>query len=1097
MAASLSVYRASAGSGKTFTLTVQFIKAIIAKQDHHAFAHILAVTFTNKATAEMKDRILQQLYGIAKHLPSSDRYLNALNNELSSEGIVLTDNQIRQRADGALIHILHNYDLFHVTTIDSFFQLVLKNLAHELNLTANLKVDLDDKQAVSKAVDDLMEHLNEKPWVLKWVKQYVQSKIDDNTKWDISKELKSFAGCIFSEEFLLHEDNLRHVIGDESTTSDLCQQFQQAKTTSRNNLRQRAQYFLNQMNACGIDFSFFSYGEKRVKPYIENINNGSNLVHTTSTIQKSIQEPLSLLCKKDQETPEKVNLAQHFSTILADIDAAQQEYISAKLAFNEFYCLGLITKIDETVLRINNEHSRFMLAKTPFLLNELIQGSDTPFILEKIGTTFNHVMIDEFQDTSAIQWNIFKVLLLENIAVGNSNLLVGDIKQSIYRWRNSDWTILGNIASQMIHYKPVIKNLDTNYRSLKNIITFNNNFFTSAAEQLDTSVYNTHFNISQVYQDVTQKCASCSNESGFVRFRFIEADKKNKNDNLPSQEDDKTQILNDLCNQVRTLNSQGVPYNKMTILLRKRNLIEPILAHFAKDLPDVKLVSDEAFKLVSSKSVNLLIAAMQYTVNPDNQMALAYILLNAPQTPINSDTKPYDITPLCTAKNQNIQPKSFFNNIEHLKNLPLYELQEELYQTLQLNKIPNEEAYIFSYFDFVQNYLDNNPSDIPSFLKYWDETLQYKTIPTGESDGIRIYTIHQAKGLQFHTVLLPFCDWEIVSAKGNKSKDILWCSSDKEPYSQLPVIPIQFTRSMEQSLFNDYYSYEIRQRYLDSLNLLYVAFTRAEKNLLVWCRKNEPKDKKSQNKISTVGNLIYQVLSNIPMHPYEDSDTSEVENNTSLFSIGEPYVKTETTANESDNRLEFVPEPLSVPMVSNKPNIEFRQSNKAQLFFDNLKATTSYTIDKRKLGILLHKVFSIIHTKNDVIAALSKIECEGLIESQSEKQTLISHIKQAFLNPLVSHWFDGSCTVFNEYTILTANNDTQKTTSAYRPDRVMFDNQNVTIVDFKFGSPHNEHKRQVANYVSILKQMEPEKTIKGYLWYILENHVTEVINHPE
>lgn len=570
MKSSLTVYKASAGSGKTFTLAIQYIKTLIEQESRHAYSHILAVTFTNKATAEMKDRILQQLYGIWKGLPSSVNYLESLQKELRADGIELPEEEIRSRAGSALCHILHDYNRFRVETIDSFFQSVLKNLAHELSLTANLKVDLNDKEVLHAAVDRIMERLHLTPTVLNWILEYVDDRISNNERWDIAREVKSFAAWIFKEAYLAREHEMREVLRENKRIGELRTALNYELHASLDVVQSAAANFRAEMEAWGLGFDQFSRGGT-IDTYLRRIEDGNIRAEFGSTLQGYTENAEKMLRKADRSVAALVEAAAHFSELLAELRGFQTEQLvrhtSASLALKHLNPLRLLGVIDEEVTALNHENNRFLLAKTPILLHELIEENDAPFIFEKMGAFFHHVMIDEFQDTSTMQWKNFKILLLESMASGFGNLIVGDVKQSIYRWRNGDWTILKNIEKEMAVHRPDIRNLAINYRSERRIIAFNNALFTAAAEELDRLTPDAPIRMAEAYGDVAQQCRPDKGNNGYVQIRFF--DEKDKED------DWETRMLDELCEQVRTLHEAGLPYGEMAILLRYRRHAAP------------------------------------------------------------------------------------------------------------------------------------------------------------------------------------------------------------------------------------------------------------------------------------------------------------------------------------------------------------------------------------------------------------------------------------------------------------------------------------------------------------------------------------------
>lgn len=1080
MKSSLTVYKASAGSGKTFTLAIQYIKTLIEQESRHAYSHILAVTFTNKATAEMKDRILQQLYGIWKGLPSSANYLESLQKELRADGIELPEEEIRSRAGSALCHILHDYNRFRVETIDSFFQSVLKNLAHELSLTANLKVDLNDKEVLHAAVDHIMERLHLTPTILNWILEYVDDRISNNERWDIAREVKSFAAWIFKEAYLAREHEMREVLRENKRIGELRTALNYELHASLDVVQSAAANFRAEMEAWGLGFDQFSRGGT-IDTYLRRIEDGNIRAEFGSTLQGYTENAEKMLRKADRSVAALVEAAAHFSELLAELRGFQTEQLvrhtSASLALKHLNPLRLLGVIDEEVTALNHENNRFLLAKTPILLHELIEENDAPFIFEKMGAFFHHVMIDEFQDTSTMQWKNFKILLLESMASGFGNLIVGDVKQSIYRWRNGDWTILKNIEKEMAVHRPDIRNLAINYRSERRIIAFNNALFTAAAEELDRLTPDAPIRMAEAYGDVAQQCRPDKGNDGYVQIRFF--DEKDKED------DWETRMLDELCEQVRTLHEAGLPYGEMAILLRYRRHADPIIRHFAERFGDrVKLVSDEAFLLSSSLSVSLLIAAMRYMADTEDRVSLAFLALHS------GKSTEADANLLASRSLETFLPETYLNRMEELKTLPLYELQEELYKIFDLGRIPDEDAYLFAYFDQVTAYLQDNPSDLRSFLTYWDETLSGASIPSGEVDGIRIFTVHQSKGLQFHTVFVPYCDWNIEQdMRGfNRRNDLLWCETHEPPYDSLPVIPITIEAAMRDSVFSREYEEEHLQRRVDALNTLYVTFTRAEKNLFAWCRTRYTMDERS-----TTGDLLYHALPRT-LDGVEETDGENGE--TSLFTYGKPVTSYSSGRKTSDNRMETDYRPVPVVMHSYEARIDFCQSNRAEEFLDAFSDTDKprhSRNDKRRMGILMHKIFSTIYTRDDVEKALRILETEGLIGTQPEMDALKQQVEKAFALPEVARWFDGTMQLYNECPILTQEyyEETGKY-GTYRPDRVMFGKDEITVVDFKFGRPHDEYRDQVGGYMKQLRLMEPDRRVKGYLWYILNNRLEEV-----
>lgn len=1082
----LTVYKASAGSGKTFTLAIQYIKLLIISDNPNAYSNILAVTFTNKATAEMKERIIEQLYGIWKALPSSDNYLQILQKELKDYGCEMNSDIIRERAGKALMCILHDYNRFRVETIDSFFQTILKNLAHELNLVANFKVDLNDKEVLNESVDRIIDRLHLTPDIMNLIMDYVNDRITNNQTWDISNEVKGFGACIFKQEYLSNEDTLKEVLTDSHKIRTIREEFERQKQAASDYQKSAVEHYNEELHAYGIDNKIFSFGND-INSYLKKLEDIENEIKFGNRLQGFVNDYENMLKSADKKDPQMISLAKHFSQLLGEVRqvqlVARQLYSTSMLALKHLNPLRLLGVINKEVTQLNTEKNRFLLAKTPLLLNELVDDSDAPFIYEKIGAHLNHIMIDEFQDTSWQQWNNFKVLLKEGMSKGHENLIVGDIKQSIYRWRDGDWSILNNIGTEFKSYNPEIKSLTHNFRSERRIINFNNALFKKAASALDKLGNDAETSISNAYNDVEQQSPSLKSEQGCVEINF------NKMTGRSRDPEGEMLMLDEMCLKIKELHQQGVEYHDMAIILREKKLSQQIIEAMESKIPDANPVSDEAFLLKSSLSVNLIINVLRFLNNTDERIAINFLTFY-----YNSLIKQnsFGMNDLAIQKKElnNYLPKELTDRQEELRQLPLYELNEEIYRIFELEQIHEEDAYLFTYFDNLINYLHDNPADLNSFLKYWEDILSVKSIPSGTIGGIRILTIHKSKGLQFHTVFMPYCDWKVEAEKNsNGPNNLLWCKPETAPYNKLPIIPITPGNAMAESIFKKEYEEEHLQRRIENLNLLYVAFTRSEKNLYVWADTRYVINSSEY----TVGDLLY---TNLPNELSGVNITTDNEGKIKTFQYGSAVFAKEKSEEKNNNRLKIKYTPKECRMHSYNARIDFCQSLKAEEFIESMannEEKDAHTNDKRRMGIQLHYIFSQIHTHDDIDKVLTQLDIDGKISSQYEKEELANMVRIAINDTRVNHWFDGSMKLYNECPILSKQyNKESGKYQIYRPDRVMIGKDCIYIADFKFGEPRKEYKNQIKEYMNQLQLMEPEKTVKGYLWYITTNKIEEV-----
>ena len=453
MNSQLTVYKASAGSGKTFTLAREYMTLVI--DNPHAYRTILAVTFTNKATEEMKLRILGQLYGIAHELPESDQYLVQIHAALPH----LSEKQIRKNAEEALRLLIHNYNYFRVETIDTFFQSVLRNLARELDLTANLRIGLNDYQVEQQAVDELIESLESTDKLLFWIMDYIKENIADDKSWNVIGQIKSFGEHIFRDYYKEHADELSKRMEEEGFFEAFKDKMKDTRNQAKEQFEEIAASFFDALEEGGYSADDLNNKTRGIWSYFNKLRNGKYGDDDVKnmTLAKCLDNPENWV--KKSEVKNDSPLYQHVVNVLHPILQVSEKhrhmlermYKSANLTIKHLNQLRLLGSIDKKVREMNQEANRFLLSDTQTLLHSLIQGSDSPFIFEKIGTQLNHVMIDEFQDTSTIQWKNFKVLLEETMSREDAgNLIVGDVKQSIYRWRSGDWRLLNNIDRKSV-----------------------------------------------------------------------------------------------------------------------------------------------------------------------------------------------------------------------------------------------------------------------------------------------------------------------------------------------------------------------------------------------------------------------------------------------------------------------------------------------------------------------------------------------------------------------------------------------------------------------------------------------------------------------
>ena len=1080
----LTIYKASAGSGKTFTLSVEYIKLLI--KDPQSYRSTLAVTFTNKATEEMKLRILSQLYGIWKLLPDSKSYIDKIKEDLD-----VTEEYMSERAGIALHNIVHNYSYFRIETIDSFFQSVLRNLARELDLTANLRIELNDYQIERNAVDELINSLDENSELLTWIMEYIRENMDDDKDWNVIGNIKRFGENIFREYYKTNSKKLNERLLEEGFFKQYTSKLRQMRNEAEVEMQNEAAQFFDALNHNGIEIDDLNNGKNGPAGYFIKIKKGIyNNTIVTKRLQKVLDEGSESSWVKQKSSKETQDIVRELanSTLTPLVHHAEDVrqknwyiYGSAVLTLRHLNQLRLLNSIENKVRMMNVEQNRFLLSDTHTLLHSLIRDTDSPFIFEKIGNYLENIMIDEFQDTSTVQWQNFKVLLEECMSHGEQqgNLIVGDVKQSIYRWRSGDWRMLNNIEREFPYLNSMLNvcSLDTNYRSSRRVITFNNAFFKRASEleyadqKSSTPDTSSPEQLKKAYSDVAQKVPSFRDNHGYVSI------------NLLPNEDYRQQALQKTAEAVSLLLDSGANYSDIAILVRSNDIIQLIAEFFANELPDVKIVSDEAFRLDSSVSVNIIVNAMLWLTHPDNILAKAYIA-KAYQTYVLEKSEQETNKLLATAEGiDSALPCALIDKRDDLLTMPIFELAEQIYTLFNIGNIKGEDAYLYAFYDALTDFIANNTADIDSFVEEWNDSIAEKTIQASAIDGIRIITIHQSKGLEFEHVVIPFCDWTLE--KGNT----IWCTPQVEPYNELPLIPVDFSASqMKGTIYEFDYNEEHLQNCVDNLNLLYVAFTRAASSLFVIAQRGTP---------SSRSYIVEQAITDIKLEGSSlDGDPSDKKAEL-LFSYGELEIVETKAKKKSDNIFTPEVENMNVDMATFSNKVEFKQSNKSRDFVADDDENTDDDDRKQmsyiKTGKILHYLFSTINTTDDIDTSLAQLEMDGLIEeSGTNIKRLRDMLHKRFSNRQVADWFSSRWTLFNECTILDYDAATD-TVREHRPDRVMKDEKTgeVVIVDFKFGSPRPEYVEQVNRYKALTQNMGYHN-VKGYLWFVYSNRIEEV-----
>ena len=1065
MTKTFSVYRSSAGSGKTRTLAKAYLRLAL-KYRNDYFKHILAVTFTNKASQEMKDRILQYL----------DEFAQGRDNELAKElqqELAMDAQTFQQHSQEAQSLLLHQYDSFAISTIDAFFQKVIRSFIREAGITGDYRLEVDQDAVLEEVIDNLIDELGENKELTDWVVDFAKENLENERSWDVRYSLIDFAKEIFREEFKGIEDVVSKATAGKDFFTRLRERLWSVRNDFLRDLNEPARHCLQLIESKGWTIDDFKYGKTSglltflaANAFAKNIG---KCKAPGERIKNDFMVPENWPNKKFAQAGEVITLARQqfvpcLEKILNAFDVKYKQALSAEVALQNMYVFGLITDISRKLREYKDENNLMLLADAPKFLNGVIRDSDTPFIYEKVGSFFKNYLIDEFQDTSGLQWQNFQPLIVNSLDQGYPSLVVGDVKQAIYRWRGGDLSLLQEQIINLIGKERVdIRELDNNFRSAGRIVAFNNALFKRASQLLipgSGSSLSSH-----AYADVEQQASKT--EEGFVSVQFIS--------DAPGGEGQADQswkeiALDQLPLTLEKLQEGGADLKDIAVLVRKNDEGQKIANYLLqyKNSPRARagcsydVVSNESLRIDGAASVNLLLGAMRYLLNTDDAIARAqlgyeFARLHEPDRKLSE---------VFAVSNQTIfennLPASFSKAKGALKKLPLIELAESLIDIFALGKVTGELVYLQTFQDLVLEFSSRERNDLGAFLEWWEANKQKKSIQiSGEVNAAQILTIHKSKGLQFKYVIIPFCSWSLDHEQWQAPN--LWVSSGEEPFADAGFLPVKYSKNLEDTFFSEYYAEERTKIYLDNLNLLYVALTRAEVGLLVFAPAIETRGAKG-----SIAGLLYESIQS-------DETLSNGWNAATACWESGTWIASQSARKNKHGALQ-----LNEYLASQwRDKLVIRQSG-ASWF----REATDAQRDRMSYGIYMHAVLSRMHYADEIGSMLSKIVQEGLITS-SEREPLHDQLKTLLENPKIAGWFSRDWEVRTEVPILLPGGEEN------RIDRLLVRDRKAIVVDFKTGSRKKADEKQVLQYMDILRQMN-FPGIEGYLLYLGETAIVEV-----
>ncbi|MBD8489988.1 UvrD-helicase domain-containing protein [Echinicola sp. CAU 1574] len=1066
------IYKSSAGSGKTYTLTLEYLKLALAYPT--AFKGILAVTFTNKATQEMKSRILEELARI-KEVVRPDEFLDQeLMKYLGLEG-----EELKLRAKLVLTAILHDYANFSVTTIDSFFQKVVRSFAREIDLQAKFDVALDQEAVLDQVVDRVVQHVLEDPYLHKWLVDFALTQIQNGKSWDIRSNIKSLGSEIFTENFKQYQQFIREFLSDEEHVEGFKSYLkgkQKELESEVLSLKKRANEIREKQ---GLNWTDFKGGARGIWVVFDKLGNKDELIPELSPARKKAIIDESEWFTKTSKVKEQIISAYHdgLGDTLGQFEALRREWLTYKAIGKNFYAYGVFRNLLDELRDLKDEENLLMISDANDFLKEITKENDAPFIYEKVGNQYKHFLIDEFQDTSGFQWESFKPLLENSLATNNKNLLVGDVKQSIYRWRGGDMKLLLEQVEEDIGKQKIdVKNLDTNYRSLPNIIGFNNALFNALPLQLQNSFeqetgLESSDILTKAYQDVSQKVSSKKQGSGYqgrVRMEFFE----------DSSEEDlvfNEKVLERIPEMVMELQDHGYVPKDIAFLVRTKHqgaLINDALMAYKNEHPDLgynfDVVSDESMFLDRAATVRALIAGLQYLSDPNDQVPFQTMWFY--WSSLHGREISHEIFS-SVSKPDWLETKiaGFLEKQPHLTKLPLMELVEELVVLLDFYTLKLELAYISGFKEAVFDYISNNRADLVGFLNWWEENSLKRTVKIPEGhDAMKIMTIHKSKGLQFKVVLIPFLSWKIIDFKKD---NIIWSPFRDVEKGVEAIIPLSLGKELADSVFQPVHQEEITMAYLDTLNMVYVALTRAEEFL--WTLSPYKVTKSKSSSLNPVEKNIYDILENGLLKSAVEDLGQYYDHESKIFDWGNWPIKPSIAVREkpTDSQFSWTYRNWGDLLQVKKYAVDFSEEGLAQR-------------QKRNFGVLIHELLERSSTQQQAEDYLQAFYFEGRLDAD-EKEVVKQQLDKLFANTMFNSWFEGEGIMLSEQGILIPGGK-QK-----RPDRVIIRGNEAIVVDFKTGDEQEKYIQQVREYMALVAGLG-SYLVKGYLCYLETGKIIEV-----
>ncbi|MCP9762723.1 UvrD-helicase domain-containing protein [Lacihabitans soyangensis] len=1035
------IYGSSAGSGKTFTLTKEYLKMVLKEEDPRYFQRILAITFTNDAANEMKVRILKALKEISESEVSGSLIFGIIADELPAVSV----ETLKSRGVSIYNEILHEYNDFAVKTIDSFVNQIVSSFTFDLDLPFNYEINLDQTQILSEAVDNLLEKIGKNQDLSQLLLDFALNKIEEDKSWNtLIDEINQFGKNIFENEgSYLIEKNLDLTLSD---IKKIRGQIIAYHKNTLNRIQELAQSGLDLIFRNGLGFDDFLYGKGGVFGFYEKLASYpedlfySDLPYPKSRHVSAFEE--GKWYKKGATNGASIdNISQDLTNIAKDVLSLKSDkYYILKEVNKNLLKIPLLVMIKEEMDIIKSDRNEVFLFEFNKKILDIVVKEPVPFIYERIGEKYDHLLIDEFQDTSNMQFFNLLPLIDNAISKNKANLIVGDPKQAIYKWRGGNIQLMidlikknveglkANIESgegqhfqiENVAFSGSVESLNVNYRSKSEIIGFNNTFFESVIAQNQSEFPL----VANVFSDYFQNLPAVPNQGGFVGLEFVEKEAE--------------PILEKILSQIHQILVDGYKPGEIAILVRKNSQGSEIADFLQKQGFEINSV--DSLKIWKNLEVSFLISALKFLHQPDNTFARFeflqfYGLLN-PKVLENLDIKEVCVGSLSLfLEIFKIEEKSLFEK-------DFYSVTEYLIEKFDLLKNQNSINYIFTFLDVELQFLHKKSKNLSDFLVYWEQKKEKLSINNKSENAITVTSIHKSKGLEYPVVIMPYLTWDTKPKPGSE----LWMDLSALDYSELlsetkslQAAPLSFGLRKHVSFGLEILEKQTELIFIENLNMLYVALTRPVDRLYIWCHYKPKKDGWS---LDGLGNAFKAFLEQKGIF------------NSGQFSykFGEESIKTSKTKLKEDD----VVFDVSFQKIFEKT---YHLKLKTESDFKSIEREQKIT-----LGNLIHAAFELIKTKDDVDFAINKLMADGFLTE--DLRTLIEQkIKQVLENDEISFLFSDKALVKNEIEILSKGNNVQ------RPDRIVFVQDKVFVVDYKAGEKSEKHKSQIQTYGKSLQQM--------------------------